>query len=198
MYLIRRIFLVPLLFLLISALGGCAAITQAVLPEHHVNVMIQTDKLLNPDETGRPSPLVVYFYQLRDIEIFNEADFFNLYDKGKQTLGAEYVTVSKVSMTPATSARLTLHILPGVKYIGMVAAYNNMQGIKWRDVLKLDSTWGREKLRVRFTRRGIMPYSIIDTGTNLNKPTAPKFDMDLMPKDEQGPNMRYEILSRDK
>ncbi len=44
---------------------------------------------VNPDAEGRASPVVVRVYQLKEEGAFNSADFFALFDKEQETLGAE-------------------------------------------------------------------------------------------------------------
>ena len=150
-----RLAFIIILFPALFMLSGCSSIKTAVLPEHRLITMIQAGRSLNPDETGRPSPLSVYFYQLKDHETFDAAEFFPLYDNPKETLGADYLAVSKIELTPSTKARLTVNLKEGVQYIGVVAAYHNLQKVTWRKIIPVDFSWGRKKIRLRFTRYGI-------------------------------------------
>ncbi len=47
---------------------------------------------VNPDRAGRPSPIVVRIYQLKEEGAFNNADYFALMDKEQETLGASLVS----------------------------------------------------------------------------------------------------------
>ena len=51
-----------------------------------VPMMLSAASDVNPDATGRPSPIVVRVYQLRADAAFAAADFFALFDEEQQTL----------------------------------------------------------------------------------------------------------------
>lgn len=189
----RIIQLIGITLLIILTVVSCSTVKQAVLPNHYLVIMTQTSKNLNPDDSGRPSPLLVYFIQLRDAEAFRNADFFALYDKPKETLGADYISLSKLNLTPSTTGRVTIQLHPGVKYVGVVAAYSNQQDAVWRIDLPITSDWGREKLRVRFTRDTVQQYTILDTGSDMDI-DKPKLKLNK-PKGNRGPDINYEVLS---
>ncbi len=46
----------------------------------------------NPDDTGRPSPVVVRVYQLKADAAFAGAEFFPLFDDDQKVLGAELIS----------------------------------------------------------------------------------------------------------
>ena len=52
----------------------------------HLNVAAHGN--VNPDDNGRPSPVVLRVYQLKDDAAFKDAEFFALFDKEQATLGA--------------------------------------------------------------------------------------------------------------
>jgi type VI secretion system protein VasD len=174
------------------ALTSCSTAKQAVLPNHYLVIMTQTSKNLNTDENGRPSPLLVYFIQLKDAEAFRTADFFALYDNPKQALGADYISLSKLNLTPSTTGRVTIQLNPGVKYVGVVAAFSNQQEAIWRLDLPITSDWGREKLRVRFNKDTVQQYTALQDGNlDIDKP---KVNLKI-PKGSRGPDINYEVLS---
>lgn len=189
-----------LLIVLAVLLTGCSSITQAVLPNHRLVANISTSPSLNPNEKGRPSPLTVYLYQLKETEAFNSAEFFDLYEKGKETLGEDYIAVSKLNLRPKIESRLVLRLKPDVKYIGVVAGYYNMQNTTWRKVIPLDSSWGREKVRLIFNRQGIKLDSVLKTGTDINidKPDVKKEDLEKLLNKQQDDYMSFEVIKSGK
>jgi type VI secretion system protein VasD len=185
--------LISFIIIGILTLVSCSSVKQAVLPNHYLVIMTQTSKNLNPDENGRPSPLLVYFIQLRDAETFRNADFFALYDNPKAALGGDYISLSKLNLTPSTTGRVTIQLHPGVKYVGVVAAFSNQQDAEWRLDLPITTDWGREKLRVRFTRDTVQQYTVLQTGSDLDV-DRPKVKLKI-PKGARGPDINYEVLS---
>jgi type VI secretion system protein VasD len=191
----KRSLNIVLVVTILSMLAACSSITRAVLPDHRVVAHIKTTPSLNPNDRGRPSPLSVYLFQLKKTEAFNGAEFFDLYEKGKETLGDDYVAVSKINLMPDTNSRLTLSLKPDVQYIGIVAGYHNMQSTTWRTVIPLDSSWGREKFRLLFDKQGVRLDSVLKTGVDINidKPNLKKEDLEgmLNKKDEY---MNFEVI----
>jgi type VI secretion system protein VasD len=185
-----KIFAIGLIFITISS---CTAIKETVLPTHRAIMMIQSDKGLNPNEHGRPSPLSVYVYQLKEEEAFSNAEFFPLYEQGKETLGDDYLGLSKISVAPNIESKLTLKLKSGVNYLGIVAAYRDVDSVQWRLVLPVSSSWGREKVRLRFTRTGVELVRVTRTGTDLKKPDLNAPDMNGL-RGKLGPNMKYEVI----
>ena len=57
---------------LIFMLFGCASAPKPTL----VQVALSAQANVNPDSRGRPSPIVVRFYELKTPTAFNNADFF--------------------------------------------------------------------------------------------------------------------------
>lgn len=195
---VKRIQVITLILLGIFLLSGCASVKRAVLPEHRLIANIQTGKQLNRNERGRPSPLSVYFFQLKEQEGFEGAEFFDLYDKGKETLGDDYIAVSKVNLMPNVTSRLTLKLKPGVQYIGIVAAYRKMQGVVWRKVLPVDFSWGRKKVRLIFNQHGILVDSVLKTGSDIDLEGADfkKPDVDAYLNKKNGPDMNYQVIKK--
>jgi type VI secretion system protein VasD len=193
MNVMKRLSASLLILLLVVLASSCSTLT-SVLPQQRLIAMVQTGKVLNPNDRGRPSPLSVSFYQLKGREAFDGADFFSLYDKGKETLGDDFIAVSKANLTPGTEARLTLTLKSGVKFIGIVGAYNDVNNTKWRKVIPIEFSFGRKKVRLRFTQRGIGQYSVLKTGLDIKAPDFDKPSLDDLSKKQSGPNLNYEVL----
>lgn len=198
MKVMKRLQAITLILLGIFLISGCASVKRAILPEHRLTANIQTGKQLNPNEKGRPSPLSVYFFQLKEQEAFEGAEFFDLYDKGKETLGADYLGVSKLNLMPNITSRLTLKLKPDVQYIGIIAAYRKMQGVVWRKVVPVDSSWGRERMRLIFNQHGILVDSVLKNGSDvdLESPDFKKPDMDAYLNKQNGPDMKYQVIRK--
>ncbi len=194
----RKVKIVKALIILMSSILLAACSPSSLLPRHYLVVMTKTDRLLNPSDSGRPAPLVVYIFQLKETtEPFLNADFFSLYHKSKATLGSSYVNMSRIQLTPNTQGRLTVNLSPDTTAVGIMAIYENFEKVKWRQLIVLDSSFGREKMRFYFTRYGIKPYNAMESGTDvsLKKPAlnAPNLNSN---SEETDPNATYEILSK--
>ena len=87
-------------------------------------------------------------YQLKEPSAFNAANFFDLYDKPQSTLGQDYLGAQRVYVKPGQKFGLSFPVQAGTKYIGVVAAYQNIQHAQWRTVVKLNSSSGTESIWV--------------------------------------------------
>ena len=54
----------------------------------------------NPDASGRPSPVVVRVFQFKNDGEFATADFFALYEKEKEALGASFISREEYVLAP--------------------------------------------------------------------------------------------------
>jgi type VI secretion system protein VasD len=110
-------------------LSACAAKppkpTQA-----HAQLIVSSD--VNPDASGRASPIVVRLFQLRNDGEFAAADFFTLYDKEKETLGASFIAREEYVLAPGETRTLDLAVNPDARFIGALAAYRDIRAAHWR------------------------------------------------------------------
>jgi type VI secretion system protein VasD len=86
----------------------------------------------NPDARGRPSPIVVRVYELKSLGAFNSADFFALYERESETLGSEVVGREEYDLRPAESRPYRRQLQPDTKFIGVMAAFRDLENSRWR------------------------------------------------------------------
>ena len=55
---------------------------------------------INPNSEGRASPLVVRIYRLKSYSVFEDADFFSLYEKADDALGGELIDKEEILLNP--------------------------------------------------------------------------------------------------
>jgi type VI secretion system protein VasD len=89
---------------------------------------------VNPDSSGRASPIVVRVYQLRGDAEFTGAEFFALYDKEKETLGASLISREEYVLQPGEQKALELPLSREARFVGAIAAYRNIQTARWRAI----------------------------------------------------------------
>lgn len=85
----RRLISLSLLSLF-TALGGCASLSP-YSDTTKLDLKLQASEELNPDLRGRPSPIVVRLLELKNPSSFNNADFFSLYQRPKESLMPDLV-----------------------------------------------------------------------------------------------------------
>ncbi|SAK89959.1 putative lipoprotein [Caballeronia pedi] len=87
---------------------------------------------VNPDRTGRPSPVVVRVYELKTTAAFDSADFFTLYGKDQATLGGDLNAKNEFLLRPGDSRSVEQTVQPGTKFVAVVAAYRDIERSRWR------------------------------------------------------------------
>jgi type VI secretion system protein VasD len=90
------------------------------------------DANVNPDASGRPSPVLVRIYELRSVAAFNRADFFSLYERDKEQLGPELVSRDELPLMPGGKPQAITTLRSDTRYVGVVAAFRDIERARWR------------------------------------------------------------------
>ncbi len=129
------------LFLAASLIAGCAAkpppgptIPPAPPPLKAtvVQASFEAAANVNPDSNGRASPVVVHFFELKSPAAFEGADFFSLFEREKETLGADLVAREELLLTPGGKQQLERRLDPATRYVAVIAAFRDLDRAKWR------------------------------------------------------------------
>lgn len=122
------------LLLSLSLLGGCGSMQKSSPTRIDLNIT-GSDKL-NPDLHGRPSPIVLRIYELKNPVAFEHAEFFALYQQPQETLSLDLVAHEELELRPGKAHRLKLTTREG-NYLAVLAAYRNLPEADWRAVVPL-------------------------------------------------------------
>jgi type VI secretion system protein VasD len=116
-------------FLTVFLLNACGSATPPLLQG-----TIKVDQAANPDLNGRASPVVVRVYELRSPAAFSGADFFSLFEKESETLAGDLVGREEYSLGPAETRPYRRQLQPDTKFIGVAAAFRDLEHSRWRQV----------------------------------------------------------------
>ena len=120
--------------LLLSMVTACG--TKPPAPTE-VTGTVQAAANVNPSTSKRPSPLLVRVYELKSATAFNNADFVSLYQRDQAELGAEMVGREEVILNPGDSRPINKLSAPETRFVGVFAAYRDLDHAKWRGVLAI-------------------------------------------------------------
>lgn len=95
---------------------------------------LKAEPATNPDLNGRPSPVVVRVYELKSLGSFNSADFFALFERESETLGADLVGREEYDLRPAETRPYRRQLQPDTRFIGVIAAFRDLENSRWRQV----------------------------------------------------------------
>jgi type VI secretion system protein VasD len=138
-------------------LSGCMLVPEAFLPDHKIQINVRSAAILNPDEAGNPNPLTLKVYELTSPDAFQEVDFIPLFKNPKEVLGNEMVGQEQIiQIRPNYKLAIKFTAKREAKYLGVVAAYQNIQAAEWRLLIPLNSNWGAESKWIRATKLSIV------------------------------------------
>lgn len=94
----------------------------------HVRLVFDVSSDLNPDHTGRPSPLMVRVYELKTPTLFERADFIDLYERDKEVLGADFIAKHEMRrLTPGDQRIEELVLSDEARYVAVFAEFTRYQ-----------------------------------------------------------------------
>ncbi|MEE5067451.1 type VI secretion system lipoprotein TssJ [Pseudomonas alliivorans] len=117
-------------------LAGCSTLS----PYSHVtklNLKLTASDQVNPDLNGRPSPVVVRLFELKHPVAYENADFFSLYERAKESLAPDMVASEELELRPGETVELKLSLQEGSRYVGVLAAYRDLPDSRWRYTLQV-------------------------------------------------------------
>jgi type VI secretion system protein VasD len=122
--------------LAIVALVGCLQAPAAVA-QVKVKTELTAVAELNPDRNGRPSPVVLWMFQLSAIDAFKNADFFSLQDPDAPTIAADVIERTEMTVQPGEVRPFEAEFDEEARYIGFVAAFYDIEKAEWRGFVEL-------------------------------------------------------------
>ena len=129
-----------------AALTACKSTAPLPTP---VTGSIQGASELNPSVSQRPSPLLLRVYELKSPTAFNQADFMALYQADQATLGADLVAREEFMLAPGEIRPYRKTLAPETRFIGVVAAYRNLEQATWRTIVPVIKAGQAQKLVIR-------------------------------------------------
>jgi type VI secretion system protein VasD len=101
-------------------------------PATMVDLTLTAKPEVNPDESGRPSPVVVRIYQLAAGGAFEGADFFQLYRSDATTLRQDLLHRDEVVLSPGETRTLRFEPKPATQAVGVMALFRRIDQAAWR------------------------------------------------------------------
>ncbi|AVO53045.1 type VI secretion system lipoprotein TssJ [Ectopseudomonas mendocina] len=134
-------------------LAGCAAMSPYSTMTK-LDLSLTGSDQLNPDLHGRPSPIVLRLIELKHPVAFENADFFSLYQRPKEALAPDLVTLEELELRPGETRELKVSVQEGSRYVAVLAAYRDLPEANWRYVIAINEQQ-RNVANLRLDERGI-------------------------------------------
>lgn len=120
------------------SLTACSVANMVVEPFSKLEFEVAEN--INPDINGRPSPVVVKVFELSSRTLFDNQDFFALFDDAESVLGPDLISKTEFDFEPDSQYEHSLSLSPGVRYAGILVAYRDIDTASWREVVAIDPT----------------------------------------------------------
>ena len=118
------------------AIALAVALTACGTPKPPLlKILVTVSADANPDARGRASPIVTRVFELKSLAGFNSADFFSLYDKESEILGADLIGKEELRMRPGDSVILSHPLKPDTKFVAALAAFRDLEKSQWRSAV---------------------------------------------------------------
>ncbi|ELR64609.1 Type VI secretion lipoprotein/VasD [Photobacterium marinum] len=127
-----------LVFIFSVFLTGCT-VANYVVPAY-TSLKFEVSEDVNPDSSGRASPVVVKVFELSSRTLFDSQDFFSLYDEPNKYLGPDLIVQNEFEFSPGSESEHELSLSPGIRYAGILVAYRDIENARWREVVEIDPT----------------------------------------------------------
>ena len=132
------------LLCMVAALAACSSAPKPTPLTGSIEAAAQ----VNPSVSKRPSPVLVRVYELKSATAFNSADFVSLYQSDQATLAADLVGRDEFMLSPGQSRPYAKTVAPEVRFIGVMAAFRDIERAQWRSVVALQPG-KKQKLVIR-------------------------------------------------
>lgn len=134
----RAFFVRCLLLVAALMLASCQVVYSTFPPSTTLHFRVAND--LNPDSNDRPSPVIVKVYELASKTIFENQDFFALYDNPASVLKTDLLRSEEFVFEPGQLAQTRKELHPATKAIGVIVAYRDIENARWRAVVDVKPT----------------------------------------------------------
>jgi len=119
-------------------ISSCATFNNIVPPSTDLRINVAEN--VNPDITGRPSPVVMKVFELSSRTIFDTQDFFSLYDEPELILGPDLLKKDELELQPDSKQKYMMKLNRNTRYVGLIVAYRDIDKARWRSVIEVDPT----------------------------------------------------------
>jgi type VI secretion system protein VasD len=123
-----KLLLAATIFLVLSACGSNS------VKSLDVEGSIEATSILNPDINGGYKPVNIKVYYLNSDSEFSHANFTDLYKHTDKVLSSSILHISSHQLRPGQTLEIDDKVSSDLKYIGVVAAFMNIQDAKWKTI----------------------------------------------------------------
>lgn len=115
---------------------GCSSVKD-IKEQTRLDLRIEAADNVNPDEKGRPAPIQVRIYELKNDTAFTSLDFYSLQDSDKALLGNDLLVIDEFILRPGEVKTIHRKTKSETTVIGVLAGYRKLARSQWRETYRL-------------------------------------------------------------
>jgi type VI secretion system protein VasD len=121
-------------------LTGCQTVGRTLNLDTDVTLTFKTAENINPDDSQKPSPLFVRFYELKSKSVFEKAEFIDLYERDSEILAKDLVSKKELKrLTPGEIRKETFVLDPDTKYIALFAEFLGYRDSSYQVIVPVET-----------------------------------------------------------
>ncbi|MDR1397824.1 MAG: type VI secretion system lipoprotein TssJ [Desulfarculales bacterium] len=135
--------------------AGCSS------PRFDIEIASQPN--LNPDNSGRPSPVLIKVYELSSDLSFKQADFLAMFEKPVQTLGSDLIAADELILLPGEAKIIAYEPTERTHFVGLLAGFRQIERAQWRALVAIDpEKANRICIELNDTAISLVPMEAVD------------------------------------
>jgi type VI secretion system protein VasD len=148
-----KVFMMVVLMTACFSLNSCKCPPLPPPEPTRVVLEIKASGDINPNDEGRPSPVVVRIYQLLSAEKFEHADFYSLFENDKETLKYDFLGSEEILVVPNEKRTMFFEPHQDTVCIGVLASFRHFEKGEFRSAIAVKpNKFARLFLNIRDTK----------------------------------------------
>jgi type VI secretion system protein VasD len=129
---------------LVTVLSACTSLNTKVGKmlnfDTDLTLTFKVDADINPDDQKTPSPLFIRMYELKSTKLFDSASFLDLFERDKETLGADMIAKQRLKrIKPGEDTDISFVLDAKTQFIGLYAEFSEYKNSSFKVVIPIAS-----------------------------------------------------------
>lgn len=129
------------------ALVSCSSNKEKKTAAGEIKITLIADRDINPNDNGHPAPLSIFIYNVKDADVFSNADFFEIIDDSSKPLLTASSKIYEAILQPGETRSVFITLNDGDRTLGFIGAYRNLNDSVWLatwDLPKKKTSWWKK------------------------------------------------------
>lgn len=138
--------LIKIIIIIASTLPclGCSLLH----PKTTLESKISASARLNPDINNRASPILLGIYELKSSIPFKSLDYYQISSTSHKKLASSLIDFNELEIRPSENKYYKQVLNPNTHYLGLIAAYRNIENAQWKKIIEIPRGTYKLKLKI--------------------------------------------------